>query len=598
VQTAAAGKSAVEFRADINGLRGVAVLAVVLFHFGTPGASGGYVGVDVFFVISGYLMTRITWPAIANGRLEIVSFYLARARRILPALAVMVAVVLAFGYLYLLHLDYRSLSKHAAAALAFLSNFTLWRERDYFASEGTWLLHTWSLSVEGQFYMLFPLLLVGLRAIGFLRVGVLATLVAISFALSVAGSVLAPNASFYLLPTRIWELLAGSVAYFLKWPGMSWLGIALVVLSVVGLSPDVPFPGHLAAVPVVGAALILVGTSTNRLLASAVPQFFGDISYSFYLWHWPLLVAVKYLEIPLTALVTILTLFASTGLGWLSYRYVEQTTRKRFHLRPWIGVTAALGALAVTAYLFNGVPQRFAPPIALVAGEAANSNPKRTECMGRQCAIGRADVAPSVLLWGDSHADVMSSPLGIALARRGEGGVVAWLSSCPPIREERPGRNCVAFNNDVRESLSQSGIRTVVLAGRWSAYARTNVAEDVVHAACRLRRMGLEVHVVEPVPEMPHNVPRFMAKSLLLTGATSEVSGSLQDYAARNDAVLAGIERARRECGIGVLRPTKFLCDGETCFGSRHGWPLYFDDNHLSEVGNRDLIRMFEEALK
>ena len=343
------------FRKDINGLRAWAVVAVVLFHFGVPGFTGGFVGVDVFFVISGFLMTGIvvgkleTPDRAASWKLDVLDFYLARARRILPALAVLCATLIAAGWFALGPLDYAQLATHAAAALVFLSNFQFWREAGYFDIQAheKLLLHTWSLSVEWQFCLVLPLVLLVIWKIRpgrkFLGAAILAGFAASLF-LSVALTPRATSASFYLLPTRAWELLAGSLAYLhqdrntLSRAGngiLELLGFLLIAFSIAAFDGADPWPGWRAFIPVLGTALVILSRNGGSPLSTTrAAQWLGKTSYSIYLWHWPLCVALVYTGTQGQAVPTLAAIALSLALGWLSWKLVEEPGRQSLAGQP------------------------------------------------------------------------------------------------------------------------------------------------------------------------------------------------------------------------------------------------------------------------
>ncbi|HWL29750.1 MAG TPA: acyltransferase, partial [Burkholderiaceae bacterium] len=303
------------FRYDINALRGWAVIAVMLFHFDLPGFGGGFVGVDVFFVISGLLMTSIIVRGLSSGEgthgFSLIGFYYARAKRILPALIVLCAILLGVGWFTLASTDYRELGSHSALSLAFLSNMKYWLEAGYFdaASHEKWLLHTWSLSVEWQFYLVLPLfLMVVWRFFPGRRNARYALLAA--FAASLLMSVVLtpghPSTSFYFFPIRAWEMLAGGLCHLFaaelaldarQARLAEWLGYGLILASIFTLDATDAWPSYLALLPVSGALLVLIANRQQSFLSRLrLTQRMGLWSYSVYLWHWPMVVALVYLE--------------------------------------------------------------------------------------------------------------------------------------------------------------------------------------------------------------------------------------------------------------------------------------------------------------
>jgi peptidoglycan/LPS O-acetylase OafA/YrhL len=368
------------FRPDINGLRAIAVAVVVLYHFGVPGFQGGFVGVDIFFVISGFLMTKIIASKLLDGTFSLRDFYLARSRRIVPALAALCGIMLVFGWFSLEPRDYKVISLHAASSLAFLSNFTYWKETGYFDSSASekWLLHTWSLSVEWQFYLVFPLLLLIAWRLtakrGALVLAVAGALVA-SLAISILMSARFLEFSYYLLPTREWELAAGGLAYFATphfRPShavarvLEILGSALIIIAATRLSSTVPWPGYLGLVPIVGSVLIILAQNTQSLVtANPLSSFVGNSSYSIYLWHWPIAVALTLKQLKGEWLWQIIGIALSITLGYLSYRWVELPTRsKRSTVSPriesfaYVAITAVLISAALFVYAHNGLTLR------------------------------------------------------------------------------------------------------------------------------------------------------------------------------------------------------------------------------------------------
>lgn len=333
------------FRYDINGLRAIAVIAVVLFHFNPVWVPGGFAGVDVFFVISGFLMTSLIFRGLENNDFNLFKFYVARANRIIPALAVLCLVLMVFGWFYLFPFDYRALGKHVASSMGFISNVIYWRESGYFdaASHDKWLLHTWSLSVEWQFYILYPIVLVALKK--FLSLENLKRLIVIGtilgFVFSVIATIKWPNSAYYLIPTRAWEMMMGGVAFLYPWSlskskkkAVEFTGLALIIGSYVFISSDILWPGHFALLPVLGAYLMIVSNQQSSFITNNILfQCLGKWSYSIYLWHWPIVVFGHYFDVQMWALYG---LPLSIVLGFISFKLVEGFKFKAFS--SWLEV--------------------------------------------------------------------------------------------------------------------------------------------------------------------------------------------------------------------------------------------------------------------
>lgn len=652
------------FRHDINGLRAIAVISVVLFHFQVPGFSAGFLGVDVFFVISGFLMAGILLKRLDNnpsgGVIQLLwDFYLARARRILPALLVLVLVLLAVGWWLLPSADYRQLAVHSGFAVAFLSNIRFWQEAGYFdiASHEKWLLHTWSLSVEWQFYLILPL---GLLFLWWLRPsrGVLLTGTAIAFIASLLFSLWAtprmPSAAFFWLPTRAWELLAGVLTYFLSdrihatvpiQRGMEILGLSLIGVSLLLFNASTPWPGIAALLPVAGTALVLLATRETPAWAMHTSmRWLGQISYSLYLWHWPVFVVLVYVGWQHQPTAVIGGIVVSCLLAAASYYLVEQ--RSRFLLAGWgrLKATTVLSMLlaitiipAVFIYANNGVAGRMPAHVEVIASEGLNTNPYRDECHGRigdsgfpWCHFGGDEIR--VVLVGDSHASMLLTAVRDALPDRSRDGMLAAsYTSCQTLfdaHKTNPQLKCREFNQHLLNRLATLPSHVPVLvSNRLSAAAlgdhRANepthgvpsfyfhdspvskvtpafaerVTKSIVDSACTLAAER-PVYWLRPLPEMPVDVPRWMARQGLIHGQSSDVVIRRADFDERHTLVNSALDQAVEQCGIHVLDPAPYLCDGQQCEGSRNGRPLYYDVHHLSEFGNRALVPLFESLFE
>lgn len=648
------------FRTDINGLRAFAVLAVMLYHFGVPGFGGGFIGVDVFFVISGFLMTRILIESIngaGGGHWQwLWNFYLARARRIVPALLALCLVLLILGWYLLPSPDYRTLGTHTLFALTFLSNIKFWREAGYFdaASHDKWLLHTWSLSVEWQFYLLFPLLILLVwRLFTSRRAAFLALLIgfAASLFLSVLITPRQPSAAFFLLPTRAWELFAGGLVYLLgsHWrPGAAsaWrlegIGFLLIFTAATAFSADSAWPGYRAVLPVAGAMLVLLAARQASPWTHPRPlQAIGNWSYSIYLWHWPVVVALVYLERAQQIMPVLLGLGLSILLGWLSYTWVENPGRRLLaRSRPWPATAMVAGLIllvAMPAYAVRqtaGFARRLPPEVELIAAESGNFNYRRTQCHGwggmdfHRCVYGGEDV--SAILVGDSHAESIVTAVFRALPTPEQGLLSFTYNSCPTIFEvknrDRPDLKCAEFNDWVmREIAALPHEVPLIIANRTSAYVYGSNRPDesdyekpyvyfdqpvasptrefqaefvrrLTMSVCRIANQR-RVYMVRPIPEMSVDVPKFAARKQLI-GQRFEVEVSRDNYEQRHSLVWAAQDLAHNDCKVHILDPLPWLCEDTHCPGLRNGRPLYYDSHHLSEYGNQFLIPMFQEIFK
>jgi len=617
-----------DFRADINGLRAVAVIAVVLFHFRVAGFSGGFVGVDVFFVISGYLMTRLILDPLAEQRFSVFGFYLARARRIFPALAALCALLLAYGWISLSPMDYKLLAKHAGASLLFLSNQVYWKESGYFDADAheKWLLHTWSLSVEWQFYLLYPLLIVAVHRLFRRPGGVAGALWAVCLASLAWSAWLAfanPSKAFFLLPTRAWEMLAGGLIFTHQDAcnrfahGRRWLepaGLAAILAASLWLTPDTPWPGLAALLPVAGAVLVLLDSGGRTLLlGSAALQGIGRWSYSIYLWHWPLVVWLLQSRSRQDGAWIAAGMAASVLLGWLSFRLVENPARRfvnRFRLAPALALSAAmvLGPFAVAAVLhyqservttlrFKDHP-RLADVRAielfqtryfnelykpLYREEVCFLKPEQPytafapECAGRQGGI---------VLWGDSHAAHLWHGLKSVTA---PGAATQWTASgCPPLIGEtfakRP--HCGAINEWVLSKVMATRPAVLLLAGAWIKHDEATIRRGLERTLSRLATdpsWRPRIVLVGSVPAWRRPLPRLLASDFLGGDERARSGKDLDPDMARRDALIRQLAAGRAE----VFSPIAAACDADGClrYIERDGvrLPFAFDYGHLIE---------------
>lgn len=601
------GIPASKYRPDIDGLRAIAVLPVLLFHANIPGFSGGFVGVDIFFVISGYLITSILVKEFATNSYNIVSFYERRLRRIFPALLTVLLFVLAVAPFFLLPSEFRNLGRDVMSALLFVANINFWRQSGYFAEDAASkpLLHTWSLGVEEQFYLFTPIILwLIFRYASKHRLLIVGLGLLLSLAACIVLTPIKQDASFYLLPTRAWELLAGAwLAVYTTSrhprggvaaasPGLlrnvlGLIGLALVLLAVFTYRENMSFPGYAAIAPVLGAALLIHAgqySLSGRLLASRPLVQVGLMSYSLYLWHWPLIVFARdagWLDSVVgRAGVVVLSLIAAQ----LTLRFIESPTRNRQKLpvRTLVLSTLSLSvlvtAVSITYAQLGGWPSRL--PASVVAMDNARNDisPSRARCHAdgglpdpaKACVLGGNRADAHVAVWADSHGVELSQAIG-------EQGVPVYAitySACAPAvgyksRIARP--LCSKHNQQVLDFLSKSSqITTVVLTTYFTADQQDEQIRLMKNSAAQLHQMGKRVILVgpTPVPDSRMDVPTWLAR------------GGERYYTYSG----LGAPQLRQEFqGIAdVFAPADVFCKRDGCDLLLQGKPTIFDTHHPS----------------
>lgn len=647
------------FRNDINGLRAWAVVSVVLFHFLVPGFSGGFTGVDIFFVISGYLMTEIIVSGLSASKFSFRLFYLARAKRIMPALYVMLLLLLAAGWFFLPTPDYQELASQTSYAVAFVSNIDFAGAAGYFDSSAheKWLLHTWSLAVEWQFYVLFPVLL--WAAYRLLRRNltalflVLLSLFFTSLAYSIYISPRDANAAFYLLPARAWEMAAGGLVFFFtRWQGrprftptvknraygVGWL---LMVLPFVFFHAELVWPGAWALIPVVGTMLVLAAAQQHSvLIAHPIAQWLGSRSYSIYLWHWPFAVLLFFAGLQTSVLAVVAAIAMSLLFGDLSYRLIENPVRTWFYGQrkrqlTTIFIAAIIMVMVPAKWVRAGdLPERLPVEVEILTAAAFDVNPERDRCtqssalgMAAECTYGGAELG--LIVFGDSHAASMMLSAKAALPSK-DLHVLDWsLTGCPTIEDIQSAQSsrfrCEDFiDYALAQSASLPAHVPMLMVNRFAQYVISRDPEEVdgaderpefyvnaphrhrdaaffaefttaiVDTACEFAEHR-PVYMLKPVPEMFVSVPQQMARTRLFQGEAERVNVPLQHYYARQQVILAALEQAATECGVRLLDPVPIFCEDGVCWGDKNGTPLYFDDDHLNEYGASFLQPLFAE---
>jgi len=652
----------VRYRPDVDGLRAVAILPVVLFHYRAPGFSGGFVGVDVFFVISGYLITSLVLSELNEGRFSILDFYERRIRRIFPALFLVIATAAAAGYVLLFPVAFDNFGETAITTSLFVSNLKFWEETGYFdlAASQKPLLHTWSLAVEEQFYLVFPpLLMLASRYLKRRYLIVIVPLLVLSLGFGVWSTYAAPVTAFYLLPSRLWELMLGALLAARPMPslpaparnGLALAGFASIAVAAIAFSDATPFPGAAALLPCCGAALIILAgthgeTPVNRALSTAPAVLIGKISYSLYLWHWPILIYARHaLGRDPNAIESAASIAASFAVSYLSWRYVEQPFRRRavFPARASLFLGAGAAILAASAAgavigIWKGVPQRFdAPTRALLAVEEGR-NP--IVCPGAvsmatvtdpPCILGASsDATYSFLLWGDSHADAISPSLSQAAKAFGQMGLKAGHDACPPLlgvwnMTRSQCGDTLKRNDDILAVIRKYDVKTVILSARWATYARgtfvkleedpkiflndaqsheVSFAEDGRVFARALKRTvetlrgeGRRVVIVGPWPEPGLRVPEMLAKARLF-GTSTEIGPTREEFMQRQEIVFDAFGQFAGDEGIEILATHEELCAEARCKVALNGEPLYWDDDHLSRLGASRLEPVFARIFR
>ncbi|MFN0185841.1 MAG: acyltransferase family protein [Aquabacterium sp.] len=630
----------------MDGLRALAVVPVVLFHAGFGAFSGGFVGVDVFFVISGYLITTIIQAELAEGRFSITTFYERRARRILPALFLVLAVCLPFAWAWLLPPDLQDFSQGLVAVALFASNILFWRTSGYFdtAAELKPLLHTWSLAVEEQFYLFFPLFLMAAWRWGRRRiVGLLLVASLLSLALAQWGVLHKPDAAFYLLPTRAWELAIGALlALHLAQP-VAWrpapaqgriletVGLALLLWGMLAFDTKTPFPGLHALPPTLGTALIILcsgpTTPVGRLLSRRVLVGIGLISYSAYLWHQPMFAFARHRtwQEPTPLLLAGLAL-AAFGLAWLSWRFVERPFRQKgvvsrrtvFRFAGWASL--AMIGIGVAGHLARGGPQRdwVQPFAALWADRPEVLYPRCTQpgLLGNGidfnfCLVSRRG-APDAVLLGDSHAD--DKYPGIEQADQTRHWALMGQSSCPPalgidVRGAQPGCE-PRYARIVDWLVAHPEVRTVAISylGQYAdatSFAADHIKRDVGPGATRLTsretsatsredilyygmsrtvarlvQAGKAVVLVVDIPELPF----FPVDCLKGRPDCALPLAQVQARQAVHRRILQRLQQQFPQ--VRVFDPTPLFCTAARCTYRSGETVLYRDSHHLTAVGS------------
>ena len=662
---------AMQYRADIDGLRSLAIVPIVLFHAGFPLFSGGFVGVDIFFVISGYLITSIIAKEIAAGQFDLWRFYERRIRRIFPALIVMLLVCSVAGWLLLFPLDLQAFGQSMVASTGFVANISFWLQSGYFdtASDLKPLLHTWSLAVEEQFYLLFPLVLLMAARNNRDPHVIVWIILLLSFALSLVGVSRNPDASFYLIPTRAWELLIGSVLALKAVPavsnrtarqGLALLGLALIAVPVFAYTNQTPFPGLSALWPCLGSALIIWTGGVQRsptwvahLLMQPAVVLVGLLSYSLYLWHWPIMVFNHhwFLEKP-DGWSKIVLVLASVLAAFASWVLVEKPARHHatgLSRRLVFGLAggAALVCIGIGVVFWqNGFIHRYPASLqrllqthdiqtkGFVGLQATVNGQTRDGLPQGGFVVGETAQQPQLAIWGDSHVGAILNGIGEAAKPAQAPAISVFaLGGCRPIIDVylayEASTACHDHNGAVLSYLLKGPERKVVLVSRWpislfgdvratgkgdgqaslalkpargldEAQAIEAFARNLGRTIDALTQSGKEVIVVETIVDLPLDVPHLVFKTLLRKPETAQITRDVSAYRERFLEVEQLFDRMQGQHRFERIRLRDSLCVQWQCLLYRKGQQgeiLYTDNNHLSASGSAMLAPLFRGVL-
>ncbi len=621
------------YRSDVDGLRALAVLFVLFYHVGF-GFSGGYVGVDVFFVISGFLITGLILRQQDRNSFRLAEFWKRRIRRIIPVSIVVVFATLIAGYFLLLPHDFEYLAESAIYQQLMMSNMYFWHNTGYFDGRADLkpLLHTWSLGVEEQFYLGYPIMLVLLQRLS--RSKLFITLVVMALSSFILSCVLIsehPGATFYGLPTRAWELLlGGALAAF---PGsMVWnrwfaefvslIGLAMLFYAACVFNSSTVFPGPNAVVPCLGAALIIAtgttqGTLVRQILSLKPIVFIGLISYSLYLWHWPLLAYQRYWYGNNVEIFQRLMVFlASFILAVLSWRFVETPFRTSEFWAKLSGRAILTGAVCSAAVILmgavwtvksGGFPERIPPNVLAIIEDA--SRPDGYKSMYRDTLACEADFLPllgklypqqpiAFVLWGDSHARAVAELCDEIAHDVGIQGAIATKSGTTPLLDAwhpRVSQDAIEWNDAVFNYLRRHHVPNVLIVGRWTTAAKsgggeisTKLTEALENTAQSLADRGIQAWFLMQIPEQPGNPQRGLALAAW-SESRVPVGISRDQFEMRHQHALRAFTDVT---STNLIDPIPFCFDefGRSKVGSRkHSY--YRDDDHISAVGARELVK-------
>lgn len=632
------------YRPDIDGLRAIAIISVVVFHAFPDLAPGGFVGVDIFFVISGYLISKIIMNQTANGSFSFLNFYGRRIRRIFPALIIVLLVTLAAGNTALLKPEFDQLTKHIVASTFFAQNFSLLAEAGYFdrASDMKPLLHLWSLSVEEQFYILFPILVVSLSAAR-LRVCIPVFMLAFAIASYIWGHQIlkaSPEEAFYLPYLRAWELLAGALLMATEarikqilslhcWLPhiLAMIGLGMILHVIYALNSTSPFPGRAALWPVLGAVCVIAAGTGNvfnkRVLASRPFVWTGLISYPLYLWHWPIL---TYLRIVVgntpPSTTRLIAVAISIGLAYATYQAVERPLRnvtfRHYPSASSCTLAISLCCVAAVAAIGNaGLLDRFRPPALInntenfsFDGRFENGICRKTypDIKSRFCNLAE-ERPPTVALIGDSHAMSFYDGLAPLVSARDGNLLNIGGFSCMPVFDAPihshgyPFRTteCVdVINAALAEVVGNPHISTVVLAGRRFVNPLSDEQSAAVEKAFRatfnrLRLANKRIIYILDFPELPLD-PHACVRSLPWGTPNCLVDAS-QPLTLRNAQVDFITKLARSYPVVKIVDPFEVLCRNGSCPIIVADKSLYIDDSHLSRDGSAFVAPLLADAI-
>ena len=645
-----------KYRPEIDGLRAIAVIPVILFHAGFELFSGGFVGVDVFFVISGYLITTILINDIEAQRFSLTNFYERRARRILPALFFVMLVCIPFSWAWMLPSQLESFSESLFSVSIFLSNFYFLSQVDYFApsAELQPLLHTWSLAVEEQFYLFFPPLLfltfkIG-RSFGFF---IIVLLFLLSFSFSEWAWRENSERNFFFSLSRFWEIFAGSIVAFTvsrrgvhQSNAISLFGLAAILFAIFAYDENTAFPSFYALVPVLGTALLILWagekTFVAKLLSSKVLVGIGLISYSAYLWHQPIFAfaRIKMDHEPSLTMMGTLSLL-SIILGILSWKYIEKPFRKQgvgSFGRNFIFATSSISLLSILTLGYvghknTGFPSRFTIP------ETVYNSITRTdandECFDKYkvqdredwfCFFGASASDPTILTFGDSHALSFLPTIDAAGIKLGIKGIFVGISGCTPfigihaLRSDQLRHNCYELNKRVFSYVKENNIKTVFLVARWSYYTDGGYSgkklsyisldkdgepsKDISRAAFKYgllqtvnsyKEIGVKLVIIPQVPQQksePLNI--YILQSLAKEREVSDLSVSVK----KHQELQSYTNNLFKSSGVDILDFTPLLCNLDNCPVGTKEVSFYYDEDHLSSEGAKFLVDTTTKFLK